>query len=97
MAPPGCPNRYQRPGDYSFVTAFGKMKAAADAVAAGKKGAGLPAAFDEVCKHTHPVLHHFFLESFRNPAEWFERRLSYTRSTAANSMAGESCNATDGR
>lgn len=34
------------------------------------------------------MLHWFFLENFRYPAVWFEKRLAYTRSTAANSMAG---------
>ena len=35
-----------------------------------------------------PVMHHFFLETFRDPATWFDRRLAYTRSVAVNSMAG---------
>ncbi|RXH77633.1 hypothetical protein DVH24_039604 [Malus domestica] len=35
-----------------------------------------------------PVMHHFFLERFLQPADWFETRLSYTRSVAASSMVG---------
>jgi len=31
-------------------------------------------------------MHHFFLERFLQPADWFESRLSYTRSVAASSM-----------
>ncbi len=42
----------------------------------------------QVVSQFKPVLHHFFLENFRQPADWFERRLAYTRSTAVNSMAG---------
>ena len=34
------------------------------------------------------MFHHFFLEYFRSPAQWFERRLTYTRSVASNSMVG---------
>lgn len=31
-------------------------------------------------------MHHFFLERFFQPADWFEKRLAYTRSVAASSM-----------
>ena len=41
-----------------------------------------------MCARFAPVLHHFFLEHYREPAAWFERRLAYTRATAVNSMAG---------
>lgn len=33
-------------------------------------------------------MHYFFLEQFCGEAEWFEKRLSYTRSIAVTSMAG---------
>lgn len=33
-----------------------------------------------------PVMHYFFLERFLQPADWFEKRLAYTRSVAASSM-----------
>uniref|UniRef100_A0ACD5VDD8 Uncharacterized protein n=1 Tax=Avena sativa TaxID=4498 RepID=A0ACD5VDD8_AVESA len=35
-----------------------------------------------------PVMHHFFLERFLQPADWFQSRLAYTRSVAASSMVG---------
>jgi hypothetical protein len=35
---------------------------------------------------TRPVMHHFFLERFLLPADWFQSRLAYTRSVAASSM-----------
>ena len=48
----------------------------------------MPLIVAQVTAHFSPVLHHFFLETFRQPADWFERRLQYTRSVAVNSMAG---------
>lgn len=45
-------------------------------------------AFRQVTDHFHPVLRYFFMERFENPDDWFDRRLSYTRSTAANSILG---------
>lgn len=32
-------------------------------------------------------MHYFFLEKFLQPADWFVKRLAYTRSVAASSMA----------
>ncbi|KAK4394662.1 Serine/threonine-protein kinase ATM, partial [Sesamum angolense] len=45
-------------------------------------------AFLEVCDNFRPVMHHFFLERFSDPADWFDKRLAYTRSVAASSMVG---------
>ncbi|KAI4341400.1 hypothetical protein MLD38_026129 [Melastoma candidum] len=45
-------------------------------------------AFREVCSNFRPVMHQFFLERFSLPADWFERRLAYTRSVATSSMVG---------
>ncbi|KAA8540818.1 hypothetical protein F0562_024781 [Nyssa sinensis] len=45
-------------------------------------------AFQEVCENFKPVMHYFFLERFLHPADWFEKRLAYTRSVAASSMVG---------
>ncbi|KAL2936046.1 Serine/threonine-protein kinase ATM [Bienertia sinuspersici] len=45
-------------------------------------------AFQEVCDNFRPVMHFFFLERFLQPADWFEKRLAYTRSVAASSMVG---------
>eukprot|EP01126_Amoeba_proteus_P030658 TRINITY_DN30256_c0_g1_i1.p1 TRINITY_DN30256_c0_g1~~TRINITY_DN30256_c0_g1_i1.p1 ORF type:complete len:362 (+),score=73.07 TRINITY_DN30256_c0_g1_i1:57-1088(+) len=44
--------------------------------------------YNEICDHFHPVFHHFFLENFLDPPEWFQKRLNYTRSVASNSMVG---------
>ncbi|KAL8700463.1 MAG: hypothetical protein Q9224_000953, partial [Gallowayella concinna] len=41
-----------------------------------------------VCERFHPVLRYFFQERFENPDDWFDRRLAYTRSTAAISILG---------
>uniref|UniRef100_A0A0A0LS27 Serine/threonine-protein kinase ATM n=2 Tax=Cucumis sativus TaxID=3659 RepID=A0A0A0LS27_CUCSA len=45
-------------------------------------------AFQEVSENFRPVMHYFFLERFLQPADWFEKRLAYTRSVAASSMVG---------
>ena len=44
--------------------------------------------YREIEKKLRPVLHHFFLERWGTPSAWFERRLAYSRSLAASSMAG---------
>eukprot|EP00058_Branchiostoma_floridae_P018807 XP_002604296.1 hypothetical protein BRAFLDRAFT_88585 [Branchiostoma floridae] len=44
--------------------------------------------FREVCRHFHPVMHHFFMEKWPDPMDWFERRLCYTRSVATSSIVG---------
>ena len=43
----------------------------------------------QICKQHTPVLHHFFLERFREPPTWFECRLAFTRSVAVSSIAGQ--------
>ncbi|GJP48207.1 hypothetical protein CLOM_g7479 [Closterium sp. NIES-68] len=45
-------------------------------------------AFDKVLQNFHPVMRHFFLERFLLPSDWFDHRLTYTRSVAATSMVG---------
>lgn len=42
--------------------------------------------YAEIAVNFKPVFHHFFMESFPTPPQWFERRLAYTRSVAASSM-----------
>ncbi|KAK9806879.1 hypothetical protein WJX72_005975 [[Myrmecia] bisecta] len=76
----GAHKRYGKPDDINFVQCFQSMQKAQRSM--------LPPCFDEVCRRFTPCLHHFFLEFFREPATWFERRLAYTRSVAVNSMAG---------
>ncbi|KAG2416391.1 hypothetical protein HFD88_007606 [Aspergillus terreus] len=44
--------------------------------------------YRQVAEHFHPVMRYFFMENFNNPDDWFGRRLSYTRSTAAISILG---------
>lgn len=44
--------------------------------------------WNRIAENFHPVMRYFFLERFQDPDEWFERRLAYTRSTAAISILG---------
>ena len=44
--------------------------------------------YRQITKHFNPVMRFFFLERFKDPDDWFERRLAYTRSTAAISILG---------
>ncbi|MCJ1468855.1 Serine/threonine-protein kinase tel1 [Pseudocyphellaria aurata] len=44
--------------------------------------------FRRVTQRFRPVLRYFFMESFENPDDWFDKRLAYTRSTAAISILG---------
>lgn len=44
--------------------------------------------YRSITERFHPVMRYFFMEKFYDPDEWFERRLAYTRSTAAISMLG---------
>ncbi|KAL9227455.1 hypothetical protein vseg_003141 [Gypsophila vaccaria] len=65
-------------GDWSFAKCREHMMNAKD-----KRKA-----FHDVYGNFRPVMHHFFLERFLQPADWFEKRLAYTRSVAASSMVG---------
>lgn len=42
--------------------------------------------YAEICRNFQPVFHHFFMEKFTSPPQWFERRLTYTRSVATSSI-----------
>jgi serine-protein kinase ATM len=42
----------------------------------------------EIIEKFKPVFHHFFLENFTNPIDWYYQQLSYTRSVATSSMVG---------
>ncbi|PVH96335.1 hypothetical protein DM02DRAFT_569817, partial [Periconia macrospinosa] len=44
--------------------------------------------WQKIAANFHPVLRYFLLELFPDPDEWFQRRLAYTRSTAAISILG---------
>lgn len=45
-------------------------------------------AYRNVCDHFHPVMRFFFMEHFPDPDKWFQKRLAYSRSTAAISILG---------
>ncbi|KAF8216514.1 hypothetical protein K438DRAFT_1953444 [Mycena galopus ATCC 62051] len=44
--------------------------------------------FNEVRRHFHPVMRHFFTEKHKNPMAWFAMRLNYIRSVATTSIVG---------
>ena len=44
--------------------------------------------YKDVCKQFQPAMRYFFFENYTDPDEWFQRRLAYTRSTAAISILG---------
>ena len=46
------------------------------------------AVFKKVTEHFRPVMRFFFMERFMDPSEWFQKRLNYSRSTAAISILG---------
>lgn len=78
-----CAHVRYRPQDYLSV----KCKQLLQAQDSEKKKI---AAYTKVMENFKPVFHHFFLENFTQPAEWFEKRISYTRSMASNSVVGKS-------
>lgn len=45
-------------------------------------------AYRHVASHFHPVMRYFFMEKFHDPEDWFEKRLAYTKSSAATSILG---------
>jgi ataxia telangiectasia mutated family protein len=53
-----------------------------------KKGDTRLETYRTIGRKLKPVMHHFFLERWQQPAAWFERRLAYSRSLAASSMVG---------
>ncbi|KKY21167.1 putative ataxia telangiectasia mutated [Phaeomoniella chlamydospora] len=44
--------------------------------------------FKKVTDQFQPVMHYFFMERFIDPSDWFQKRLAYSRSTAAISILG---------
>ena len=42
--------------------------------------------YSKISRHFRPIFHHFFMERFASPSQWFERRLAYTRSVASSSI-----------
>jgi len=80
----GAHLKYSRPGSWDYRQCHVAM--AADR--RPRTHEELRAAYDRCCSRFHPVLHHFFLERFREPALWLEKRLAYTRSVAVSSIVG---------
>ncbi|XP_063244550.1 serine-protein kinase ATM [Bacillus rossius redtenbacheri] len=80
------PNNYHTryyPSDWSPVQCRNKIIEVAKASSEEKFRV-----YKEVCKRLRPAFHHFFLEKFRTPATWFERRQAYVHSVATSSMVG---------
>ena len=67
-------------------TSHGCRKAIADATS--KSVEQRVKAYQDVTKTFHPVMRFFFMERFVDPDKWFQKRLNYSRSTAAISMLG---------
>ncbi len=44
--------------------------------------------FLEICNNFKPVFRYFFIENFKTPSLWYEKRLNYTRSVATASIVG---------
>ncbi len=42
--------------------------------------------FLDACQNFQPVMRHFLLERYPQPADWYQHRLNYTRSVAASSI-----------
>ena len=47
-------------------------------------------AFMSACERFQPVFRHFLMERFPDPADWYNRRIAYTRSVATNSIGKDS-------
>ena len=73
------------PDEWRWQTVRTKWHRLVDAKAGPKERMKL---WQDVVKRFTPVMRHFFFERFDEPDVWFERRLAYTRSTAANSILG---------
>ena len=54
--------------------------------AGSKKGLSKLETYLKITRHFQPVFHHFFMEQFPYPSDWFEQRLAYTRSVATSSI-----------
>lgn len=71
------------PNDYNWRTCRDKIEKVSEQPQAQRVKV-----FRDICARFAPVLRHFFFERFEDPDDWFERRLAYTRSTAAISILG---------
>ena len=57
-------------------------------VTAAIKNAQSRQVITEIFANTRPVFRHYFFDRSSTAPEWFQRRLAYTRSVAASSIAG---------
>jgi ataxia telangiectasia mutated family protein len=80
-------SRRRLPGHMTHGDAQLRIKGAAEALKKGGPDLRLDALLD-VYRAYPPVMRYFFREHYPDPAEWFERRVAYTRSAAAASMVG---------
>ncbi|XP_065669349.1 serine-protein kinase ATM isoform X6 [Hydra vulgaris] len=79
----GAHKRYY-PNDWSYLDCRTKL---VEATVHDGKNSKLNV-FLKILQHFHPVFRHFFTENFKDPAVWFERRMSYTKSVAVCSIVG---------
>eukprot|EP00794_Sanderia_malayensis_P017373 gene17373-19112_t len=82
-AQPGAHPRYH-PTDWTAMDCRKKLTEAT--LGNGKKSKHN--VFLEIMRNFRPVFRHFFYEKFTEPADWFARRLAYTRSLATSSIVG---------
>jgi ataxia telangiectasia mutated family protein len=45
--------------------------------------------YSEICIEFHPVFRYFFMETFTDPTDWFQKKLNYTKSVATSSIVGK--------
>ncbi|XP_041054809.1 serine-protein kinase ATM isoform X1 [Carcharodon carcharias] len=76
----GAHKRY-RPNDWSSLDCRKRMSEAQKLSFEAKYQV-----FMDVCKNFRPVFRYFCMEKFLDPADWFEKRLGYTRSVATSSI-----------
>lgn len=76
---------YRPPGGISFAAAANRIKLAQ---AQTLNVQVLRRVWEEVTKAFPPVMRMFFLSKYGSPSAWMARRVAYTRSVAASSMAG---------
>jgi ataxia telangiectasia mutated family protein len=81
----GLHARHGDPQDWDYQTCF---KAILDCYENDRTPEAQLSTYNDVCAHCSPVFRHYFAESTRSAREWFELRLTYTRSVASSSMAG---------
>ncbi|KAL5010879.1 hypothetical protein ScPMuIL_013184 [Solemya velum] len=78
----GAHSRYQ-PKDWAAIDCRNYMQEVQKSNLASKVQHFLKA-----CKNFQPVMRHFFMEKFSDPASWYEHRVAYTRSVATTSIVG---------